>query len=50
MQHYLKSGLKGTINWNKYPPKVSPERRNEYLDFLIDPSFQGANRVFVFII
>ena len=43
----LKSGFKRTINWNKYQPKVSPERQNQYLDFLIDPSFQGVNRHFV---
>ena len=43
----LKSGFKRTINWNKYQPKVSPERQNQYLDFLIDPSFQGVNRLFV---
>ena len=42
-----KSGFKRTINWNKYQPKVSPERQNQYLDFLIDPSFQGVNRLFV---
>ena len=38
----LKSGFKRTINWNKYQPKVSPERQNQYLNFLIDPSFQGV--------
>ena len=43
----LKSGFKRTINWNKYRPKVWLEGRNEYLDFLIDRNFQGANRVFV---
>ena len=43
----LKSSFKRTINWSKYQPKVSPERRNQYLDFLIDPSFQGVNRLFV---
>ena len=43
----LKSNFKRTINWSKYQPKVSPERRNQYLDFLIDPSFQGVNRLFV---
>ena len=43
----LKSGFKRTINWNKNEPKVSPERRNQYLNFLIDPSFQGVNRLFV---
>ena len=40
---------KGTINWNKYQPKVSTERQNQYLDFLIDPSFQGVNRLFVLL-
>ena len=43
----LKLGFKRTINWNKYQPKVSLERQNQYLDFLIDPSFQGINRLFV---
>ena len=32
---------------NKYQPKVSPERQNQYLGFLIDPSLQGVNRIFV---
>ena len=43
----LKSGFKRTINWSKYQTKVSTERQNQYLDFLIDPSFQGGNRLFV---
>ena len=43
----LKLGFKSTFNWNKYQPKVSPERRNQYSDFLIDQSFQRVNRLFV---
>ena len=43
----LRSDFKKAINWNKYQPKVSSERQNQYLDFLIDPSFQGVNRLFV---
>ena len=43
----LKSGFKRTINWNKYQTKRSTETQNQYLDFLIDPSFQGVNRLFV---
>ena len=43
----LKSGFKRTINWNKYQTKVSTEGVNQYLDFFIDPSFQGVNRFFV---
>ena len=42
----LKSGFK-LINWNKYQTKISPERQNQHLDFLIDPSFQGVSRLFV---
>ena len=43
----LKSGFKRTINWNKYQAKVSTERVIQYLDYLIDSSFQGVNRLFV---
>ena len=43
----LKSGFKRTINWNKYQSKVSIERQNQYLDYLVDPSFEGVNRLFV---
>ena len=43
----LKSGFKTTINWNKCQPKVLPERKNQYLYFLIVPSFKGVNRLFV---
>ena len=32
---------------NKYQKKVSTEWVNQYLDFLIDPSFQGINLFFV---
>ena len=43
----FKSGFKITINWNKYEPKVKVERQKQYLDFLINPSFRGVNRLFV---
>ena len=33
----LKPGFKRLSNWNKYQPKVLPERQNRYLDFLFDP-------------
>ena len=35
----LKSVFKRRINWNKYQSKVSLERQNQYLDFLINPGF-----------
>ena len=43
----LKSIFKRTIKWNKYESKVSVEAPNPYLDFLINSSFQGINRIFV---
>ena len=43
----LKSGFKRTISWNKYLPKPELLEQNEYLNQLIEPSFQGANRLFV---
>ena len=46
----LKSGFKRRINWNRYQLKVSPKRQNQYLDFLIDPSFQGVNKIFYSIV
>ena len=45
----LKSGFKTTVNCNKYQPKVSTKIRNQYLDFLIDPSFQRIKRLFVLL-
>ena len=43
----LESGFKRTINLNKYLPKTTHQKRNRYLDFLIGPSFQGVNRLYV---
>ena len=43
----LKSAFQRRISWNKYQSKKSPERQNQYLDLLINPSFQGVNRLFV---
>ena len=43
----FKSGFKRTTNWNKYQSKVSIHAPNPYLDYLIDPSFQVVNIIFV---
>ena len=43
----LKTSFKRTVNWNKYQSKVSTQTQNQYLDYFIDPSFQGVYRVFV---
>ena len=45
----LESCLQRLINWNKYQSKVIQQAQNRYLDFLIDPSFQEVNRLFVLI-
>ena len=43
----LKSGFKRVINWNKYLLKPELLRRNQDLNHLVEPSFQGINRFFV---
>ena len=43
----LKSGFKRTIGWNKYQPKSELLAQNANLNHLIEPSFQGVNRLFV---
>ena len=43
----LKSGFKRTIRWNKYEWSVKTFAQNRYLNYLINPSFQGVNRLFV---
>ena len=35
------------INWNKYHPKFKTFPQNRYLNYLIDPSFQEVNILFV---
>ena len=43
----LKSGFKRAISWNKYLSKPELLRRNTNLNHLVEPSFQGVNRLFV---
>ena len=43
----LKSGFKGVINWNKYLSKPELLAQNPNLNHLVEPSFQGVNRLFV---
>ena len=43
----LKSGFKRTISQNKYLAKPELLARNQNLNHLIEPSFQGVNRLFV---
>ena len=43
----LKSGFKRVINWNKYLSKPELLAQNPNLNHLVEPSFQGVNRLFV---
>ena len=43
----LESDFKRTINWNKYLAKTTNQAQDRHSDFLIYPSFQGVNRLFV---
>ena len=43
----LKSGFKRTINWNEYEPRVTVEQQSQHLDFLINPRFQGVNKLLI---
>ena len=43
----LKSGFKRVISWNKYLSKPELLRQNLNLNHLVEPSFQGVNRLFV---
>ena len=43
----LKSPFKRVINWNKYLSKPELLAQNPNLNHLVEPSFQGANRLFV---
>ena len=43
----FKSGFKRTINWNKNQSDPRTCAQNQYLNHLVDPGFQGVNRLFV---
>ena len=43
----LKSGFKRTIKWNKYRSKMANQAETNNLNYLIDPTFNKVNRLFV---
>ena len=43
----LKLDFKRTVNWNKYLSKPELLAQNSNLNHFVEPSFQGANRLFV---
>ena len=42
----LQSGFKSVTNWNKYLSKLELLVQNPNLNHLVEPSFQGVNRLF----
>ena len=43
----LKSGFKRVFNWNKYFSKPELLAQNPNINHLVEPIFQGVNRLFV---
>ena len=43
----LKSGFKRTIKWNKYRSEMANQTNTNNLNYLIDPTFNKINRLFV---
>ena len=43
----LKFEFKKTFTWNKYESSIKTFAQNRYLNYLINPSFQGVNSLFV---
>ena len=42
-----KSGFKRTITWNKYRSKMTNQTEINNVNYLIDPTFNKVNRLFV---
>ena len=43
----LKSAFKKPISWNKYESNIKTFAQNRHLNYLIIPSFEGVNKLFV---
>ena len=43
----LRTGFKRTIKWNKYRSEMTNQTKNNNLNYLIDPTFNKINRLFV---
>ena len=43
----LKTGFQKTIRWNKYMSEMSKQTKTNSLNYLVDPTFSRANRLFV---
>ena len=45
----LKTEFKRTIKWNKYRSEISNQPKNNNLSYLIDPTFNKVNRLFILL-
>ena len=45
----LKSGFKRTVNWNEYLSKPESLAQSLNINRLVEPSFQGVNRLFILV-
>ena len=43
----LKSGFKRTMKWNKYRSEMTNQTKTNNLNYLIDPTFNKLNKLFV---
>ena len=43
----LRTGFKRTIKWNKYRSEMTNQTKNNYLNYLTDPTFTKVIRLFV---
>ena len=43
----LKTGFERTIKWNKYGPEVTNQPKSNNLIYLVDPTLNKVNRLFV---
>ena len=43
----IKQGFKIKISWNKYRSEITTQRKNNNLDYLIQPILRNINRLFV---
>ena len=47
LSEQLKSGFKRTVKWNKHRSQMTIQNNSNNLNYLIDPTFTKANRLFV---
>ena len=43
----IKQRFNRTISWNKYTSEITTHKKNNNLDYLINPTFRNINRSFV---